>query len=145
MPRDYIHEIQTTRRHGLGSMESWLRGLLKMRLPSEVLDTPLRFARVEQGRWLIDCPDCNGATLADLEDPRFFCPDCQNAMSGGVWLRVMLPPNVAAIEHELLKRPIVNRNWTPGETVGALKADNAIHGVDQVKAPTPVTAFGRVV
>ena len=144
--RDYIHEIQTTRRHGLGGMEDFIRAYLRRHAPgilapSALADGPLRYARVEQGRWIIDCPDCGGATLGDPDDRRFFCPDCMNASAGGFWLPVVYPESVDEIETELLRRPIANRNFLPTDTVDRIKSENSAHGVAGVKRPSVETAF----
>lgn len=80
-------------------------------------------AYVNHGRWVADCPFCNGAELIDLDDPRFYCLSCLNATVGGAWLAVKLPAPAerAAIEHELLRRKEDrHRNWLPGETVTRL-------------------------
>ena len=94
-------------------------------------------ARINHGRWLVDCPGCNSALVVDLSEPVFMCVECANAGNDGKWFAVTVPKNRKAIETELLKRPIngrnpaeaVNRNWEPGETVATLKQENADHGI----------------
>jgi ribosomal protein L37AE/L43A len=94
-------------------------------------------ARINHGRWLVDCPGCNSALVVDLSQPVFMCVECGNAGNEGKWFTVAVPRNRAAIEAELLKRPIngrnsasaINRNWEPGETVATLKQENIDHGV----------------
>ena len=94
-------------------------------------------ARINHGRWLVDCPGCNSALVVDLGQPVFMCVECGNAGNEGKWFAVTVPRNRKAIEDELLKRPwngrnpaeAVNRNWEPGETVAMLKQENADHGV----------------
>ena len=94
-------------------------------------------ARINHGRWLVDCPGCNSALVIDLSQPSFMCVECGNAANGGKWFKVTVPTDLAAIETELLKRPMngrnpaeaVNRNWEPGETVATLKQENADHGI----------------
>jgi ribosomal protein L37AE/L43A len=105
--------------------------------PTEVNTTGTVAARINHGRWLVDCPGCNSALVVDLGQPVFMCVECGNAANDGKWFAVTVPSNRKAIETELLKRPwngrnpaeAVNRNWEPGETVAALKQENTEHGV----------------
>ena len=94
-------------------------------------------ARINHGRWLVDCPGCNSALVVDLPEAVFMCVECGNAGNEGRWFAVTVPRNRAAIEAELLKRPwsgrnpasAINRNWEPGETVATLKQENIDHGI----------------
>ena len=94
-------------------------------------------ARINPGRWLVDCAGCNSALVVDLTELVFMCVECGNADNGGKWFAVTVPRNRKAIETELLKRPwngrnpaeAVNRNWEPGETVAALTQENTDHGI----------------
>ena len=94
-------------------------------------------ARINHGRWLVDCAGCNSALVVDLTELVFMCVECGNNHNEGKWLRVTVPKNRKAIETELLKRPwngrnpasAVNRNWEPGETVATLKQENTDHGI----------------
>ena len=94
-------------------------------------------ARINHGRWLVDCPGCNSALVVDLGQPVFMCVECGNAGNEGKWFAVTVPDNRKAIEDVLLKRPMngrnpadaKNRNWEPGETVAALKQENIDHGI----------------
>jgi ribosomal protein L37AE/L43A len=94
-------------------------------------------ARINHGRWLVDCPGCNSALVVDLTELVFMCVECGNNHNDGKWLRVTVPRNRKAIEDELLKRPMngrnpaeaVNRNWEPGETLTMLKQENTDHGI----------------
>jgi len=94
-------------------------------------------ARINHGRWLVDCGGCNSAQVVDLDQPVFMCVECGNAANDGKWLQVTVPRNRNAIETELLKRPwngrnpaeAVNRNWEPGETVATLRQENTDHGI----------------
>jgi len=72
-------------------------------------------ARINHGRWLVDCPGCNSALVVDLSEPVFMCVECGNAGNDGKWLKVTVPTDLAAIETELLKRPMNGRN--PAEAV----------------------------
>lgn len=85
--------------------------------------------RVERGMWIVDCV-CGGAQLACRTDHRVFCCDCGNAPDGGKWVRVNWPDRATLVEIEaaLLSRPPYNRNWSPGETVDDLLAENVANG-----------------
>lgn len=88
------------------------------------------FAYVNHGRWVADCPfGCGGAELA--MDDRFTCRECYNAAGGHrpiplVW---PAPDDVRAIAAALDVRPVLNRNWNLDESIGALLAENAMHGL----------------
>jgi ribosomal protein L37AE/L43A len=94
-------------------------------------------ARINHGRWLVDCSGCNSALVIDLAQLVFMCVECGNNHNGGKWLAVTVPANREAIEAELLKRPwsgrnpasAINRNWEPGETVAMLRQENIDHGI----------------
>jgi hypothetical protein len=83
-------------------------------------------ARVEHGRWLVDCPvdGCAGAQLASDSDRRFVCVECAAGPFEVEW-----PLDRDEIEAALNVRPAPNRNWLPGETVADLLAENAERGV----------------
>ena len=87
-------------------------------------------AYINQGRWVVDCPNCSGAVCASKMDPWFFCIYC----GVGVY-DVKFPPDAAAIEAVLLKRPehdgwfARSRNWRPSETVAGLRRENAERGI----------------
>ena len=89
-------------------------------------------ASVNHGRWLVECPSGDGcAMVVSPSQPYFMCVVCGNEANGGRWYNVQFPgaPEKRAIEGALLKRPIRNRNWEPGETAQALEAENIEHGV----------------
>ena len=100
--------------------------MAKRLLPqSGVLNGPPLKARVNVGRWVVDC-ECNGAELA-FDEGVFMCQSCFNAKHGHKYRQVIFPKNRPAIERVLLQRPEPNRNWRPGETVGQLTAENDAH------------------
>lgn len=76
-----------------------------------------------EGRWIAECPDCRGAQLASHADPRFMCVCCANVDNGGAFRPLHWPRNRAALEEVLHERPMVNQNWTPGETVSVIRAE----------------------
>lgn len=81
-----------------------------------------------EGRWVVECPDCNGAQLASRTDRRFMCNECANVAIGGLWRPVIWPADVEEIEAELSTRRPKNQHWRPGETAAHLRAENAAHG-----------------
>lgn len=85
---------------------------------------------INEGRWVVECPDCHGAQLACATDRRFMCNECANVTVGGRWRRTAWPANAAEIAAVLELRPWGRtQNWTPGETVGDLATENAAHGI----------------
>lgn len=103
-------------------------------------------ARINHGRWLADCvrTGCRGAELVRPGVP-FICGSCYpQAFSGDPderarWLRIAaargeaheveFPAEAAQIESVLGVREPDHRNWTPGETLADLEAENAAHGL----------------
>lgn len=69
------------------------------------------YARLNYGRWLVECP-CGEAQIVSPHDPRFFCFQCAN---GGtrLWRNVIWPdpPHRAAIERDALAVDERARNW----------------------------------
>lgn len=92
-------------------------------------------AYVNWGRWVADCPfGCPGvpgfgSELA-LRD-WFVCGNCKNAANEGIKVPLVWPEpeHVRAIESALLPRPIEARNWNVDESIGALLAENVMHGL----------------
>lgn len=90
---------------------------------------PLK-AEVNAGRWIVRCPYCPSAAMADPSDPRFFCSNCGNSRAGGQWLRVTWPSGSlqVKIEAALLARPHPDfMNWEPGMTVAELLSAGPFH------------------
>lgn len=94
-------------------------------------------ATVNHGRWIVDCPNdgCGGAVSASVVHPEFYCTECGSRENDGHSYQVTFPRFRAALENVLMKRPAresfsaANRNWTPDETLAAIKAENIGHGV----------------
>ena len=88
-------------------------------------------ARINQGRWLADCPFCSGAELIEPETPEFMCWSCGNAKNGGRFVVVSVPATRQReeIERLLSSRPADNQNWNPGEDMAFLVAENVLHGI----------------
>lgn len=80
-------------------------------------------ARVDHGRWLVDCPCGNGAPVTPWQEaaPEAVCLSC-----GTVFVMVIFPANVDAIEQTLVQRRFrTNQNWRPSETLAQLLSENA--------------------
>lgn len=98
-------------------------------------------ARVNHGRWVVDCPWCAGAQVASRTDRRFLCADCFNSTVQGRMVPVDWPAEHAEIEAELGRRPHAeNQNWLPGETVGDLRAERTAAEKQGVPAAPPSVA-----
>jgi hypothetical protein len=108
----------------------WHRWDVDPFVPQSVAPGVKAQACVSSGRWVIRCPFCTGAQLADPgRSSRFFCVDCLNASVGGQWVVVTWPPEVHEIEATLDPRPEPNQNWELGESVEDLQVENVAHGV----------------
>ena len=88
-------------------------------------------AIVNHGRWIAQCPFCDGAEYVDFGRPTFWCCSCRNASVSQHLVPLIWPSalNRAAIEAELMRRPLANRNWAWGEEIAGLQAENQAHGV----------------
>lgn len=86
--------------------------------------TPVQ-ARIEWGRWCVQCPNCHqGFEDVSPEEKVFFCFTCgwENKIHP-----VEFPDNIAEVEQVLLKRSQVrNRNWTD-ESLSQLRRENIQH------------------
>lgn len=112
-----------------------------------VINGSLIKARIDWGRWLADCPYCNGAEYVDPDEPFLFCLSCGMQKNSGAALPVEFPPNRGEIEALVLARPVddlrggnlvekallarplvqgLSRSWLPGETVNDLKEQNKL-------------------
>ena len=109
----------------------WIASMCRTPQPppmTDVADAEPFLARVDHGRWIVDCP-CRAASMIWLEELVTWCAACANRHCGGQWQPVALPATARRIEEILLARPdAANRNWFPGETVDDLLAENAEHG-----------------
>lgn len=88
-------------------------------------------ARLEHGRWVADCPACNGAEVVSRAAREFFCLSCGNAQNGGQPMRAVFPRDRAKIEAALEVRQAPNQHWRPGDTVEELRAMNRAHGLPE--------------
>lgn len=98
-------------------------------LPQGLDSTRPAFAFVNHGRWMVSCLWCSSAQHASRTDRKFFCTECSNRAVGGHWIPVIWPDNTPDIETVLgFRVDARTRNWTPGETVEGLIAENASKG-----------------
>jgi hypothetical protein len=87
------------------------------------------YAYVNHGRWVVECPVCGGGERVPTAEGSPTTILCQ-VPACGTELGVIFPEKRAQIESVLLLREnLVNRNWSPGETVADLEAENVEHGV----------------
>lgn len=84
-----------------------------------------KVARIDHGRWLIDC-DCGAGNACDPEMKKAFCAAC-----GAVHPNVVFPDDRENVEFILLaRRRSENRNFDPTkERFLDLAKENAEHGV----------------
>jgi hypothetical protein len=88
-------------------------------------------ARIDYGRWIVDCPFCPNAVLLDPTEPRTFCLNCYNERAEYQWVGVVMPDaeERAAIEEALDDgRPEHEMTWTPGQTVKDLRDGAPVQG-----------------
>ena len=121
--QEYLRTVRDAHSQGVVPFVNMVIATRRGSLPAPTGDVlkPKAVAEVNQGRWVVNCPFCAGAELADPDDRRFYCLSCGNKAVGYKWIPVKWPTAHLAVEAELVKRPIEEtRNWTPGETVAQL-------------------------
>ena len=70
-------------------------------------------ARVDWGRWCVDCP-CGAASMVWLEGPhQMWCGACGNRAVDGKWRPVTVPADWAAINAALDGLEARDQNWRP--------------------------------
>lgn len=93
----------------------------------KINDSMMLKARINHGRWIVDCPYCEGAEAAWKEEKLFLCMSCWNNGTNE-FIPVEFPDEIEDIESELSKRvKVENQNWVQGETMIKLKAENEAH------------------
>lgn len=114
--------------HHRGVEPPTVQSLAQLGFAADIILTPI----VNDGRWIVRCPHCDGAQFAAPTWGRFLCVDCANLAVGGRWLTVEWPAKevLQAGEAALMARPDPGtRSWDPAaETIGALLAENVIFG-----------------
>ena len=124
-------EFPMAKRRGVMANAVVIASTLKHSVVASVVKGHEVYARVNHGRWLADCGDCNGAELVDPSEPVFMCLTCGNKAVGGCFRPVVLP-NARAQREAMLyleKREAVNQNWDPtvGEDIAFLAAENLVY------------------
>lgn len=132
--------------------ERFRKNMIRYPFTGKIAERKTVKARVDFGRWVADCPDCNGCEYVDPDDPFFFCLSCGNVTIEGYARLVIFPKDITGIEKELMNRPVndliganevdralkaksifpgLSRSWNPGETVADLKKQlkEAKHGL----------------
>lgn len=79
---------------------------------------------VNHGRWCATCHECSTGVATGKLWREARCFAC-GAIFATVW-----PDEHQMIERILLKRPLKNRNWEPGEALNELRAQNIEHGLE---------------
>ncbi len=100
---------------------------------------PIVAARVYAGQWIIDCPMCCGAQVVALGDR---CVDCDTRLD------VIWPSDEMrhGIERVLGLRPVTHtRNWTPGESLHDLLAENVEHRIGPTEEGQLIEIIGDTV
>jgi hypothetical protein len=96
------------------------RGIARMWSAPEVLA-----ARANHGRWICDCVHCGTPMFTHPEWQTACCIQC-----GARYVDVQFPDQVVVAV--LCRRPNpATQNWAPGETIDALCAENAAHGLTE--------------
>lgn len=102
----------------------------RMPIPTEfVPDAAPVYARINQNRWMGDCPVCGNACIISLNDPRFGCTECPRD-----WVELILPADPEAVEAEMLAIPQTYlRNWWNSED----PADPTVPPAEPVEGAPP--------
>lgn len=90
-------------------------------------------AEILQGRWIVQCPFCPGAEMADEDDKWFLCLSCYNEEINGAFIKVVWPSNARQIETVLMERKrIDDRTWTRDKSIMHLEAENVAADMKRV-------------
>lgn len=88
-------------------------------------DLPV-IARIEHGRWLVNCVNC--VVIGAMTHPVWRVACC--AECGCLMRRVIVPEDFDLIERVLLERPQrMTQSWLPTQTCADLRTENIEHGV----------------
>jgi hypothetical protein len=105
-------------RDGKKSQRDWIIGLARKRRKKNMLDTPFTgkkdtqaesaVAYIDHGRWLADCPVCNGTEYVDPDEKIFYCFSCGNFDIDGAARHVSFPSarERRQIEKQVMKREV---------------------------------------
>ena len=103
---------------------------------------PVTLARAYCGMWIVDCPRCRDARHLPFGTTAYECVYC------GLGMEPAWPSEAmrAGVERLLSMRPIAyNRNWTPGETLHDLLAENIEHGIGPDAGESIMIADDKIV
>lgn len=82
-------------------------------------------AWISGNTWVVQC-ECGSGNATDPGWCLACCYSC-----GAIHRQIVFPPDVAAVERELVKRRRpANRHWFPHETVDDLRAENITAGIE---------------
>ena len=111
--------------HRINNFSDWFRKWARRDFNPSMFYLGMKLeARINQNRWIVDCPFCKGAEAVWPGELWFLCAGCKNNDSR-LAIRVEIPKDQAMIEAVLEKRDnLENRNWAPGESVKDLEKEN---------------------
>jgi hypothetical protein len=121
----HVHHLATLQ-DVLGFRSLWLSRLARI---GATMREETVSPRVNQGRWLFDCPACQ---LAGKRTAAVVTPGIETAvcLECGSEFPIRFPEHLAEIERQLMLRPDpTTRNWEPSESVDDLEVENREHGV----------------
>lgn len=115
-----ITALDIAKKDNCSSVLSWIKRVAAARRikPSLVVSTEPGaevVARIDHGRWIADCPDCNGAEYVDPDEPVFFCFGCLNTQYQGQLRPVRFPPPEIRERIEANLRPEAYNSWSEEE------------------------------
>lgn len=115
-----ITALDIAKKDGCKNVLDWIRRVAaaKKVKPSFVVNADPGsevVARVDHGRWIADCPDCNGAEYVDPDEPVFFCFGCLNTQYQGQLRPVRFPPPEIRERIEANLRPEAYNSWSEEE------------------------------
>lgn len=120
----------------------FLRAFWKVSLlgpfPLEIRARGFVEAEINQGRWIVCCPNrCGGASSVPPPPALWVCVECGSPENMRQFYHVVFPEMKRAIEIELLRRPALTpwaaptRNWKPPETVEDLRAEHMVNAREE--------------
>ena len=116
---DTVSEVEAAWvRYGQKRPAGWEGRTVLLRMPD-----PLT-CYASAGRWVADCPECNGGIACWKDNPQGACLSC------GRIYPIRFPKGWETAGRLLDDRPKQRqRNWLPGEPVSHLAAENTAHGI----------------
>lgn len=100
---------------GIPKAESLSVWSSRMTDPESVVFPAVLTARVDDGRWIVDCPNCNSALCISSLRQMFICAECGSPDMDGRYRLVVYPEDREEIERLLLLRPAgMGRGFSEG-------------------------------